>query len=282
MTVPGASGGTMAMLLGCYEALLAAAADFFHETRKKLFFLLPFVTGGALGALLMAGRLERLMLFFPAETGGFFAGLVTGGVPAILKKAAEEKRPLWEALWLLLGAAAGMLLSVCPMMMRSGEGAGGRLLAGMLLAAALVLPGISVSAFLYILGLYEKTLAALKAHDVGYLLPLIIGCIFGIFLTARLFEKLLQKFPAGTRYVIAGFLIASAAEAVRALPPEKIFPEMALWFGIGAILMALLPLLEHKGEKHGRISLIPRIRRQNPWKDARSGVAGDLPGENQR
>ena len=294
MTVPGASGGTMAMLLGIYEAILGAAADFFRNTKKSLALLAPILAGGCLGALFMTKRVEALLLFFPLEAGNFFAGLVTGGVPLLLWKAGKEKKPVWTALWVLPGALAGMLLPLCPSLIRADGGIGYRLFflpcAGMALAAALVLPGISASAFLYILGLYEKTLAAVRNHDIGFLMPLLLGCVLGIFLTARLFQRILRKAPAAAQYVIAGFLIASAAEAVGTLPEGGEWRISALYFALGLILMLIFsfyeagwrPCIKRKERKNGSNPFYAFIRRKGARSRPLQSMAGDLSGEDQR
>lgn len=293
MTVPGASGGTMAMLLGIYEDVLTATADVFRQTRKSLAILLPIITGGVLGAFFMAGRVETLLLFYPVEAGGFFAGLVTGGVPLLLWQAARVKKPVYHALWLLPGAAAGILLPLCPALFRGGEGLGYHLiflpLAGVLLAAALVLPGISASAFLYVCGIYEKTLAACRDWELGFLLPLALGTAIGIFLTAKLFRRLLEKFPAGCHYVIAGFLIASASDAVRELPQGGEWQRMAVFFAVGMVMMLAFSAKEagwrlfskNRGDKNGDHPHRTRFRRKGARQNASRGVAGNLPGYDQ-
>lgn len=85
---------------------------------------------------------------------------------------------------------------------------------GVLLAAALVLPGISASHFLYMLGIYDAVMEKLSTLDLIPLLPLAAGTVLGIFLTARLIETLFQRHQAGTFLVILGFMLASLRELI--------------------------------------------------------------------
>lgn len=118
---------------------------------------------------------------------------------------------------ILAGVASVMLISMLPEGSFSPENSGFtamlmQFLGGILLAAALVLPGISASHFLLILGIYDDVLEKLGEFELLSLLPLGVGALLGVFLTARVLEKLLQSHPRGTYLVILGFMIGSLRE----------------------------------------------------------------------
>ena len=90
---------------------------------------------------------------------------------------------------------------------------------GVVAAAALVLPGISISHLMLVLGLYDKLLQAISCLDFVYLLPFGIGMLLGIALTVKALERMLSKHPQATYLLILGFMIASVAAVFPGLPP---------------------------------------------------------------
>ncbi|MBR5869130.1 MAG: DUF368 domain-containing protein [Clostridia bacterium] len=242
MSVPGASGGTMAMLLGVYEGMLQALSALFHDFRKNAAFLAFLAGGGLAGMLFVGGMVESFLFFQPFRAGCFFSGCIAGGIPFLVASSLRQagKRVLVPLLALVTGVGIGLLLPLCPGLVR-GEGMVYLALAGLLLSVALVLPGISASSFLYILGLYEPLSAAVRGRDPAFLLPLGFGCLVGSFLVARIFTRALERHPAASHLLIAGFLIASAASS---LPYGM---EGSLTEGILAALAGFLPLLALSG-----------------------------------
>ena len=85
----------------------------------------------------------------------------------------------------------------------------GVFLAGFLAICAMILPGISGSFILVLLGMYGPTLLAVKALDVGYLSLLVLGAVCGLLVFSRLLHWLLQRFHAATMALLTGFLFGS-------------------------------------------------------------------------
>lgn len=220
MTVPGVSGGSAAIIIGIYDRLVSAISRVFSEPKKSIPILLKFGAGAVVGMLLIA-RLISFLLTTPAEVPlrFLFLGAVAGGIPMIFRKAEIRKITPGKIALILAGAVAVMLLSMLPEGMFSPErdGFSGVLLqfiGGILLAAALVLPGISASHFLYMLGIYDAVMDKLGALELLSLVPIGIGLLVGIFITAKLLEALIQRHQAGTFMVILGFMLASLRELI--------------------------------------------------------------------
>lgn len=243
MAVPGISGGSAAMIIGVYDDLLRAVSRCFSEPRRNIPLLLRFALGGILGLFLMAGAISRL-LTTPAEVPVrfLFLGAVAGGIPAIFRKAGVCRMNASGLALILSGAAAVLLLASLPEgLFTPGERGFAdialQFTGGMLLAAALVLPGISASHFLYMLGIYDAVMEKLSTLDLIPLLPLAAGTVLGIFLTARLIETLFQRHQAGTFLVILGFMLASLRELIpRGAEPWQILT------GIPCILVGFVPV----------------------------------------
>ena len=249
MTLPGVSGGSMAMVLGIYDRLLKHVSEITKYPKESLTFLLWFAAGAGSGAFLfsrgiswlLTTRAEGILCFF-------FLGAVSGGIPMILKSASVSRIRGREMICILTGILTALLIALIP----QGIFAPGtentpmhllfQLAGGFIIAVALVLPGISASQMLYMLGIYESTLKAISSLDIFALLPLAVGGIMGTYLTARILEQLIKKHREATFLMILGFMLASLPELLPGhLAQENLlFCVMALAAGfIGVYFVTL-------------------------------------------
>ena len=249
MTLPGVSGGSMAMVLGIYDRLLKHVSEITKYPKESLTFLLWFAAGAGSGAFLfsrgiswlLTTRAEGILCFF-------FLGAVSGGIPMILKSASVSRIRGREMICILTGILTALLIALIP----QGIFAPGtentpmhllfQLAGGFIIAVALVLPGISASQMLYMLGIYESTLKAISSLDILALLPLAVGGILGTYLTARILEQLIKKHREDTFLMILGFMLASLPELLPGhLAQENLlFCVMALAAGfIGVYFVTL-------------------------------------------
>ena len=249
MTLPGVSGGSMAMVLGIYDRLLKYVSELTKYPKESLTFLLWFAAGAGSGAFLfsrgiswlLTTRAEGILCFF-------FLGAVSGGIPMILKSASVSRIRGREMICILTGILTALLIALIP----QGIFAPGtentpmhllfQLAGGFIIAVALVLPGISASQMLYMLGIYESTLKAISSLDILALLPLAVGGILGTYLTAHILEQLIKKHREDTFLMILGFMLASLPELLPGhLAQENLlFCVMALAAGfIGVYFVTL-------------------------------------------
>lgn len=232
MTVPGVSGGSMAMILGIYDRLIGSVNGIFQKGKFKdsVLFLLKFMIGAGLGLFLFAKLITLALTHFPMATGYFFLGCVAGGAPMIFRSAKIKKVGVSVFLYPIFGIAAALLISLIPEGLFEIDGSGViaiilgiliQLIGGIVIAVALVLPGISVSQMLLVLGVYEKLTAAVDALDILTLFsfaPLVIGTLGGILLTTNLIEKAMKKYPTATYLIVFGFILGSLPELIPGLP----------------------------------------------------------------
>lgn len=224
MLVPGVSGGSMAMILGVYDKLVCSVSSFFKHKKESFLFLALFSLGGGLGMLLFANPLLSIIQKYPMPMLYFFLGAVGGGVPLIFKQA-EIRSFSWKIpLYIIVGLLVVVLFSVLPTgAFQSGMESGIisfllLMLAGFIAAVALVLPGISVSYLLLIMGLYDETMRAIGEFHLPFLIPLGIGLLLGIVLTTKILENAMTKHPQPTYLIILGFVFGSMAEVFPGIP----------------------------------------------------------------
>lgn len=223
MLIPGVSGGTTAIILGIYDQLVRAVSGFRAHKRESLRLLFWFCLGACGGILQQARPLLGLLERFPLPTGCFFLGAVAGSVPAVYRKSRIQHFQWRVPVYVLLGAALVLALNRLPVPAHEAAAGGGGgflllLLAGALSAAALVLPGISVSYLLLLLGLYDGTMTAIARLDLAFLFPLALGLLAGIFLFTRALDLLMTRYPRATYLVILGFMLASLPTLLPGLP----------------------------------------------------------------
>lgn len=223
MLLPGVSGGTAAIILGIYDDLLHAVSRFSESKKKHAVFLLEVGIGALIGIFLFARLLLEAVNAFPMPMMFLFLGAITGSIPALIKKTERKKFKVWDLFFLLIGTAIVFGLSRLPQFGINFHEMGGfgfflLLLAGLLVAVALILPGISASYVLLVLGLYEITLSAIQECNLLFLAPLLIGVLVGVLLTARLLETAMKRFPKISYLMIAGFVAGSMAEVFPGFP----------------------------------------------------------------
>lgn len=219
LTVPGVSGGSMAMILGIYDKLLWAVNSLVKkggEKKKAFMFLLWTALGGAVGFVVFSKLVGFLLEIAPLFVCFFFVGAVIGGAPMVFKQAKIDKIGLFDIVMVACGIVVVWLISLIPSGIFSIDGIGGiggialKLLCGVILAFGLVLPGISFSQMLYVFGIYGEVVERVSSFDILPLVPFGVGGIIGIFATSFAVEKLMNKYPRRVYMVIFGFLIGSA------------------------------------------------------------------------
>ena len=223
LSVPGVSGGSMAMILGIYEHLVQAVNVLISRGGKKLEalkFLLIVSLGGILGLLAVSGPILVLLERYPMQMVFFFSGAIAGGIPMIWAEGKSDGFKWGHIAYLFVGLAAVMFLRILPdelFFIGKERGAIGMIMqfiGGIIAAIALVLPGISVSHMLYVLGLYTGIITAISQMDLYILLPFVLGTAIGIVLTARAVDHLMLRFPSQTYMIILGFVLGSVVELI--------------------------------------------------------------------
>ena len=238
MFVPGVSGGTTAILLGCYKQLIEAAG---HIWKKENFLYLVLFVGGALPGLgLSALFLQKCIERFPISVQLLFLGIVAAGFVQLAK---ELKRPIriGSLFWGVLGIGLVVGIELLPPgLLGETTSIPLLLLLGMVISIALILPGISTSHLLLVLGLYTKVTSGITALNFRLLIPLALGLIAGVLLLTRPLAFAMNRFPQQCNFMILGFVLASIAQLFPLDPIRQAAAENApllLPCLIGGILM---------------------------------------------
>ncbi|MCQ2465531.1 MAG: DUF368 domain-containing protein [Oscillospiraceae bacterium] len=217
--VPGFSGGTMAVILKIYDRLLNAISLSIEKLKKNFFFLLFLATGMAAGVFATAVGLSWLFENHPVPTSLVLTGIVLGSLPTIWKECTSEKKfnPVNIIPFIIAFAVMVVMFFIENAEMAEtaaqtefSAGLALKLAAGGFVAAvSMVIPGLSGSLMLTIMGMYETAIAAVKDLNIALIAPVGIGAAVGILSGAKLISVLLRKFRQGTYAVIIGLIAGS-------------------------------------------------------------------------
>lgn len=218
--VPGVSGGTIALLTGIYPRLINAITGLNIDSIKNLFqgqfkqfwtaidgkFVLPLLIGIATAFLLLAHPIKHAIEYYPIPTWSFFFGLIIASAILIIQHINDKK--LNQYIWLIPGIIFGYWIgSLSSIPFPSNNIA--VLIAGMLAISAMILPGISGSFILVLLGMYETLITAVADRDWMTLLIFVCGAIIGLLVFSRIIKLVLSRFYNMTLFFLSGLMIGS-------------------------------------------------------------------------
>ena len=221
--IPGVSGGTLAITLGLYERLISAISHFMTNLKDNIKFIFPIAVGALLSVAILTNAISYALANFKFPTTLFFVGLIVGGLPLLYGKVSNQISSK-NILLLLITFSIVVIFTF----LNSGNNIISftdmniydyitLFIVGMIAAATMVIPGISGSFVLMLLGYYEPIINTIKdfTHlnnlfsNICILLPFGIGVLVGIILIAKLIEYLLAKHEISTYFMIIGFILAS-------------------------------------------------------------------------
>lgn len=263
--VPGVSGGTMILAMGLYERFIESVSNVtrFKLSRPTVQFCLLLGAGLVVAILSLSGPFVWLVREHRWVAYSLFVGMTLGGVPALLALA----RPFKMAEVLCFVVGLGLMLAVAFGLRDTvlSPSIGVLLIVGAAASASMILPGVSGSYILLILGLYDVVWSAVRPEalksdlrgSLELLIPLGIGVVLGIGLLSNILRVLLARSPRPTHAALLGLLLGSivglwpfqdAKHPVLASKPGVEATQMALAEGTEAEILAETGLSLSAGE----------------------------------
>ena len=226
--IPGVSGGTIALILGIYEEFIGAINTIFKKFKENLKFLVPVFIGMGLSIITTSKIVGYSYEHYPLPTILFFVGLVFGGIPMLVRnvKGKRGSKNINNYIIALLTFALVIFMSSYELFFGMGYKVDFEsmnlfgyillFLVGVIAAATMVIPGISGSLVLMILGYYYPVINTINGvlindvfHNLMVLGVLGIGEVVGIVLISKLIDYLFKKYKIKTYYGVLGFVVAS-------------------------------------------------------------------------
>lgn len=270
--VPGVSGGTIALITGIYKEIIDSLESLLEkQTWKSLFtgdfrgfwkqihggFLLPLAIGVVLSILSLAKLMTYVLDYYPVQTWAFFFGLIVAS--AILMFKGIKGWGIKEILFTLAGIGLGLL--VCTLSpTQTPDGWLFIFLCGAIAICTMILPGVSGSFILMILGKYDYIMQAVSELNWPVLAVFALGCAVGILAFSKFLHWLLGRFEKQTMLVLLGFVLGSlvkvwpwANESVQQLPDPQ-YGAAALWCVLGVVVVLGVEVLAALAKKNKTIA----------------------------
>lgn len=212
--LPGISSGVLCVIFGIYETLVSSILDFFKDIRGNIKFLFPILLGIGIGVILFGNILRVLFDTFPIPTKCIFLGLILGSIPSLFHTANQGKG---FRLHYLIYTFATFFLALLLLLLENsitnlGSGTMGftfLILSGFIMSVGVVVPGVSSSVLLMLLGVYDIYLCAVSSLNFVVLIPMGIGLCIGGFVFLKMTNYCLKCFAIQTYYAIIGFVLGS-------------------------------------------------------------------------
>ena len=245
--IPGVSGGTMLVVFGLFDKLTEAISGI-----KKIFsniaFLITFALGAGAGILLSAKVIGSMFQMYAVQTNLFFIGLILGGVPLIIRLGTAEHKikplcivPFVISMAVVIGLTVLEKNDVFTMTAENVTGFDAVFSLKMIACAAvaavtMIIPGISGSFMMLLMGVYETIIGALNDMNFYVIIPFAIGAIIGIIFGAKLISMLIRKNKLMVYSAILGMVIGS----VYAILPEGFGFNLQTGYGFAFMLIGVL------------------------------------------
>lgn len=274
--IPGVSGGTIALLTGIFGKLVGALDSLMSVPSWKLLlqgrfrefwkaidgtFLFWLAVGIILSVFSLAKLMEYVLAHHPVQTWAFFFGLII--VSAIFMLLDIKGWRLRDVLWLLAGTALGILICTLTPTETTSD-LWFVAVCGAIAICTMILPGISGSFILVLLGKYEYIMKAIGELDIPVLLVFGLGCVIGIVAFAKVLHWLIGKYEKPTLLVLIGFTLGAlvrvwpwadkaaceAANALQGVPAGTLHVGGAVvWALVGAAFVLVLETVAKAKQK---------------------------------
>ncbi|MGB1893232.1 MAG: DUF368 domain-containing protein [Candidatus Latescibacterota bacterium] len=219
--IPGVSGGTVALIMGIYDELVGTIASIDGRVLQALLrgrvievlrlvnagFLVPILAGIVVAIATFAKLITYLLAAHPKPVWGFFTGLILASalyVARQIKRGYGVKLPVFIALGTAFGYGITVLVPV-----ETGTESYKFILAGLIAICAMILPGISGSFLLVIMGKYQQVFSAVHERDWQVIALFGVGAVTGILIFSRLLKRLLARYHSATMAFLVGLMLGS-------------------------------------------------------------------------
>ena len=225
--IPGVSGGTLAISLGVYEEIIYSINHIIKEFKKSIKTLFPLGVGAVLAILLLSKLISYCFESYEVNTTSVFVGLILGAIPMLVRNVKGSKIDFKNIVCFILGFTLIAGLAFVGEVKESDVFPSTNLLimllVGMIASMTMIVPGVSGSMILALMGFYRPILNTINAlldkvlsfnftniwSEIFILTFFGIGVIIGIVVFARIIEMMFNKFKIPTFYVIIGIILAS-------------------------------------------------------------------------
>lgn len=215
--LPGISSGVICMVVGLYEKLLDSALNFFKDIKGNIKFLFPIASGAIIGIVLFSKVILYCFNTIPCQTKSLFIGLLLGSIYILIKSNTNnytnnKSNKISFVICFIIGLGLIYLENFMNIGITNTFNKFNGLflvLSGFLMSIGIIVPGVSSTIILMLLGVYNTYLNALSTLNINILFPMAIGIGIGSFIFMKIIQILLNKYHSQTMFGIIGFSLGS-------------------------------------------------------------------------
>lgn len=223
---PGISGSIMAIIMGIYDKLLDIASNPFKNFKKNFMFLLPLGIGAVISLVLFILVFSYLFETYEKAVFMLFIGLIAGNLPVVYKEARKSKFKWYYSLGTVVAIAIAFVVGVMS------ESVGATqvtpeytnlmyiALSGVLSGFSSLVPGMSVSMILIVMGVYDYLIASAKALDIVTIAVVGLSFVLSMIASSKLIKFIFEKFSGMAHFIVMGLLIGSIGGIFFTLPKD--------------------------------------------------------------
>ncbi|MFT4308110.1 MAG: DUF368 domain-containing protein [Candidatus Woesearchaeota archaeon] len=255
--VPGVSGATIALILGIYEKLILEISGLirrprrFSDLRENLTrdwtFLILTGMGVATAVLLGSHIIPRLVANHPLIVFSLFSGLIASSAVILARGVHGTKR---QTFWLISGALIGAGIAMSPVGIDVPVTNTSTIIAGFFAIGAMLIPGISGSYVLVLLGYYTHVFTAISTFDIGFLSFFALGAAGGALSAVTIISRLLKKYHTQTMLLLIGLVAGALGRPLGiAVEAASTSSDIIVLVGVFCVGVLLTTLLMHLGTR---------------------------------
>lgn len=218
--LPGISSGVICMVVGLYEKLLDSILNFFKDIKVNIKFLFPIACGAIIGIILFSNILSYCFNVIPCQTKSLFIGLLLGSIYVLamsklkdnINKKSNTSKYISFFICFLIGIGLLYLENIVDLSTNyttNNFNASFLILSGFFMSMGIVIPGVSSTVILMLLGVYSTYLSAVSMVNMSVLFPMMLGVGIGSIIFMKIIQYLLNRFHSQTIFGIIGFSLGS-------------------------------------------------------------------------
>ncbi len=262
--IPGVSGGTLMVIMGLYDKAIDAIINFTHNTKKNALFLGLLGLGAIVGILMFSRVLNYLLNNYECSTKMVFIGLIIGGIPATYQTIMEKKDTKLKWYLVLLTFSISIILyiiekhfisySIEEKLMAGSIPFIGICIAGILYASGKIIPGISGTALLMLIGMYNYLIntvanpSAITIDTIKVLIPFILSFIISALILFKLINYLLNKHYSTTYSLILGFVFGSIIYVLPSFSTSFMNVILSIFLGLLVMILTIIISIRTKSK----------------------------------
>ncbi len=215
--IPGVSGAMLAITMGVYDKSIYYINNFKSNKKESVRYLLPLAIGIILSILIFSRIITYTLENYYLPTKLFFIGLIIGGIPSIINKTDKKSHSITVVSFLLFFSLSMLSINNTYLVKDNIQDIIIFFISGIIEAIGTVVPGVSSTALLMIIGTYNNVILSISnvlninsiIQNIKILIPFIIGTLLGIILTIKLIDYLFKKYNKKVYNFILGVLSSS-------------------------------------------------------------------------